>query len=97
MVGKFLGLSDLGKNESLRAAAVQAQHEADGLEKLLDAVAEQFFLHATGGSRVQDPRLDYELEQILQCLEAEGFTIIFLRFYIAKTNIPHNIKMSLSF
>lgn len=98
MVGMFLGLSDLGENESLWAAAVQAQHEADGLEKLLDAGAELFLLHATGGSRVQDPRLDYELEQILQCLEAERFTIICLSFIIVKTttkkqnNILHIIK-----
>lgn len=76
MVGMFLGLSDLGENECLWAAAVQAKHEADGLEELLDAGAKLFLLHATCGPRVQDPWLDYELEQILQCLEVEGFTVI---------------------
>lgn len=61
----------LREDERLRVAAVQAEDEADGLEQLLDAGAELFLLHAAGGARVQDPRLDDELEEILQRLRAE--------------------------
>lgn len=65
----------LREDERLRVAAVQAEDEADGLEQLLDAGAELLLLHAAGGARVQDPRLDDELEEILQRLgggDAEG-------------------------
>ena len=55
-------LSDLREHQILRAAAVQAQDEADGLEQLLDARSELLLLPPTGGSRVQDTRLDDELE-----------------------------------
>lgn len=60
--------SDLCEDEGLGAAAVQAQDEADGLEELVDAGPELVLLHPTGGSRVQDPRLHNELEQVLQRL-----------------------------
>lgn len=58
-------LSDLREHQVLRAAAVQAQDEADGLEELLDARPELLLLHPTGGPRVQDTRLDDEFEQVL--------------------------------
>lgn len=61
-------LSDLCEHQILWAAAVQAQDEADWLEELLDARSELLLLHPTGGSRVQDTRLDDELEQVLQSL-----------------------------
>ena len=59
----------LREDERLRAAAVQAQDEADGLKQLLDAAAKLLLLHPTGGPGVQDPGLDDELKQILQRLE----------------------------
>lgn len=62
------GASDLREHQVLRAAAVQAQDEADGLEEVLDAGSELVLLHATGGSGVQDPGLDDELEEVLQGL-----------------------------
>lgn len=62
-------VSDLGENERLRAAAVQAEHEADGLEKLLDAGAELVLFHPAGGPRIEDPRLDDEFKQVFQSLE----------------------------
>ncbi len=58
-------LSDLREHQVLRAAAVQTQDEADRLEELLDARSELLLLHPAGGSRVQDTRLDDELEQVL--------------------------------
>lgn len=58
-------LSDLREHQVLRAPAVQTQHEADRLEELLDARSELLLLHPAGGSRVQDTRLDDELEQVL--------------------------------
>lgn len=61
-------LSDLCENQVFWAAAVQAQDEAYWLEELLDARPELLLLHPTGGSRVQDTRLDDELEQIFQSL-----------------------------
>lgn len=61
----------LCEDEGLRVAAVQAEDEADGLEQFLDAGAELFLLHPAGGPRVKDPRLDDELEEILQRLRAE--------------------------
>lgn len=67
-------LSDLCEDQVLRAAAVQAQYEADRLEKLLDARPELVLLHPAGGSRVKDTRLDDELEQVLQGLGGFGRT-----------------------
>ncbi len=58
-------ISDLGENECLRAAAVQTEHETDGLEKLLDASPKLVLLHPTGGTGVEDPWLDDELKQVL--------------------------------
>lgn len=58
-------LSDLCEHQVLWAAAVQTQDEADRLEELLDARSELLLLHPAGGSRVQDARLDDELEQVL--------------------------------
>lgn len=57
--------SDLCEHQILWAAAIQTQDKADRLEKLLDAGSELLLLHPTGGSWVQDTRLDDELEQIL--------------------------------
>lgn len=61
-------LSDLRKHQILRAAAVKAQHKADGLEELLNTGSELLLLHAAGSPRVQDPRLHNELKQVLQSL-----------------------------
>lgn len=63
---------DLCEDEVLGAAAVQAQHEADGLEELLDARPELLLLHPAGGPRVQDAGLDDELEEVLQGLQRRG-------------------------
>lgn len=57
--------SDLREHEVLRAAAVQTQDEANRLEELLDARPELLLLHPAGGSGVQDPGLNDELEQVL--------------------------------
>lgn len=61
-------LAHLREDQGLRVAAVQAEDEADGLEQLLDAGAKLVLLHAAGGPRVQDPRLDDKLEEVLQSL-----------------------------
>lgn len=61
-------LSDLREHQVLWASAVQTQDEANWLEELLDACSELLLLHPAGGSRVQDTRLDDELEQVLQSL-----------------------------
>lgn len=58
----FEFISDLGENECLRAAAVQTEHETDGLEKLLDAGPKLVLLHPTGGPGVEDPWLDDEFK-----------------------------------
>lgn len=65
---RISGASDLREHQVLRAAAVQAQDEADGLEEVLDASSELVLLHPAGGSGVQDPGLDDELEEVLQGL-----------------------------
>ena len=71
--------SDLSEDERLWAAAVQAEHKADGLEELLNAAAELFLLQATGGARVQDAGLHDKLEEVLQSLEEmKSFSIAFL-------------------
>lgn len=89
----------LREDERLRVAAVQAEDEADGLEQLLDAGAELFLLHAAGGARVQDPRLDDELEEILQRLRAETqreghtrYDIISLQMFYTNRNKWASVK-----
>lgn len=89
----------LREDERLRVAAVQAEDEADGLEQLLDAGAELFLLHAAGGARVQDPRLDDELEEILQRLRAESqreghthYDIIPLQMFYTNRNNWASVK-----
>lgn len=62
----------LSEDERLGVAAVQAEHEADRLKEFLDAGAKLLLLHATRGPRVKDPRLDDELEQILQSLRGRA-------------------------
>lgn len=65
-------MSDLREHQVLRAAAVQTEDEADGLEELLDAGPELLLLHAAGGPRVEDPGLHDELEQVLQGLRGQA-------------------------
>lgn len=62
----------LSEDERLGVAAVQAEDEADWLKEFLDAGAKLLLLHATRGPRVKDPRLDDELEQILQSLRGRA-------------------------
>lgn len=76
------GASDLREDQVLRAAAVQAQDEADGLEEVLDAGSELVLLHPAGGSGVQDPGLDDELEEVLQGL----------RGLLAERRRRHNVR-----
>lgn len=59
----------LCEDEGLRVSAVQAEDKTDGLEQILDAASKVFLLHPAGRSRVEDPRLDDELEEILQSLK----------------------------
>lgn len=77
--------SDLREHQVLRAAAVQAQDEADGLEEVLDAGSELVLLHPAGGSGVQDPGLDDELEEVLQGL----------RPLLAGPRPRHNVRRSI--
>lgn len=79
------GASDLCEHQVLRAAAVQTQDEADGLKEVLDAGSELVLLHPAGGSGIQDPGLDDELEEVL-----EG-----LRRLLAGRRRRHNIRRSI--
>lgn len=58
----------LSEDESLWVAAVQAQDEADGLKKFLDAGSKLLLFHAAGRSRIKDARLDYEFKEVLEGL-----------------------------
>ena len=59
-------------DQGLRVVSVQAEHEAYGVEELVDADPEGLLVQPTGGSRVERTRLNYELEQVLQSLERTG-------------------------